>query len=480
MERTKRKKSNFFYVSALAAEASKKIEFVDERVNKLRSSPVVAGSAQLRPHVDFLVARIAQCKTKLTGMIAERASKTPLAPPPVLLGSEEEVVVVDMLSPLGPRAVEVPGPPKLQKPEKSKSHVIERPQPEEEEFGAKKISGSQIVSGGARIVTDLPIRKPVSAMDVLDSSTGSISPRKSPRELRGTEQMGNTPLLKLSSSPQTRSVAAVPISTAGRNQQQQAVSSPGRNQAGAGWDATTPIRRPSEPRFDVDLGLGSPSPQLTAGTPQQPQTQPQTQPAPPPIPDRKSVVLDFDKVMGRVRGDSLVLAGDEPPAEGDQTNWKAEYDKMAQKFEAAKGLIVKMQEKARRIELQASQVPTLLKKVSQLEGKVKLKEKKKTKLFSSLTFLSTKVSSLEMVKVHYEEKVPQLNTRIVELENELLVMKNSISNSAVDQAVSVGERVWVSYNHLWHEGEVLEKNADGSFSIKLDAVLDPKVISFSL
>ncbi len=431
----------------MANEASSKVAFVDERVNKLRSSPVVVGSAQLKPHVDFLVARVGQCKSKLDALksagsrASSRPAAAPLAPPPVLQSEEE--VVVDMLSPLGPRAsqvaaaaaaAEIAGPPKLpQKPEnKSKSHIIDRPK--EDDDARKKVSGSQI-SHMPTVRTQEVARKEVSAMDILGSSGGGggvssntgmmASPRgaRSPRDLRGAEQMSSTPLLKISSSTPSRSQAAaasVPISA----------------------DPSTPLRRPSRP--EIDPGLGSPSPAVNVSTPVQ---------IPPPVPDRKSAVLDFDKLVGRVRGDSLV--SDETPVDsGGETNWKAEYEKMAQKFESAKGLIVKMQEKTRRMELQAAQVPALLKKTSQLEGKV---------------------ASLEMIKTHYEEKVPQLNTRIVELENELLVMKNMVGNSALDQMVVTGERVWVSYNHLWHEGEVIEKNPEGSFLIKLDAVLDPKV-----
>jgi hypothetical protein len=434
-EKKKKNSHTSFLLEALASDASTKVTFVEERVNKLRSSPVVAGSVQLKPHVDFLVARVLSCKSKLTVLMAPHAKQSsspgaasttaPLAPPPILQSEEE--VVVDMLSPLGPRAsqvsVEVPGPPKLpQKPEsKSKSHIVERSsvRMSEEEEAKRKVSGSQIASVPAMRMGEVK-KQEVSAMDVLAGGPvggGATSPRKSPRDLRGIEMMGSTPLLKISSS-----------------------SSAQRGPASQAPEATTPIRRPSRP--EVDPGLGSPSPAIVS-TPSQ---------IPPPIPDRKSAVLDFDKIVGRVRGDSLV--SDETPVDGDKTNWKAEYEKMAQKFEAAKGLIVKMQEKTRRMELQAAQVPGLLKKTSQLEGKV---------------------ASLEMVKVHYEEKVPQLNTRIVELENELFVMKGSVGTSALDQVIMTGERVWVSYNHLWHEGEVMEKNADGSLLIKLDTVLDAKV-----
>jgi hypothetical protein len=409
-----------FSHAGLSSEVSTKLVFVHERVVKLRSSPVVAGSAQLKPHVEFLVTRVSQCKDKLAALNAAQAGKPrtgAIAPPEVLLQSEEEVVV-DLLSPAAarPLATEVAGPPKLpQRPEnnRGRSQIIERTSPADEE-DVKKKAGSQIVSGVPPVrIGEMVSRKEVSAMDVL----GGSPPKRSPRDLRGVEQMGTTPLLKISSFSR------------GTNT---------NNNNSNSSETSTPPRRTSKPE-PIDPGLGSPSPAVVV--------------APLQLPDqRKSAVLDFDKIVGRVRGDSLV--SEEGSGDSDKMNWKVEYDKMVQKFESAKGLIVKMQEKTRRMELQAAQVPPLLKKTSQLEGKV---------------------TALEMVRTHYEEKVPQLNTRIVELENELLVLKNSVGNSALDQSVATGERVWVCYNHLWHEGEVLEKTVDGAFLIKLDAVLEAKV-----
>ncbi len=176
--------------------------------------------------------------------------------------------------------------------------------------------------------------------------------------------------------------------------------------------------------------------------------------SPPDLAVRRSVT-EFDRIMGRVRGDSL---GSEelPPAaaasaalsqsaEG-STNWKVEHDKLGQKFEAARQLILKLQEKNRRLELQAGQVPQLLRQLSELEGRSQ---------------------KLSVVKTHYEEKIPQLNARIIELENELFVLRNS-RNSLAENVFFVGERVWVNVRELWHEAVVTERTVDNAYVVRLE------------
>ncbi len=429
-----------------ATEASNKVAFVEDRVFKLRGSPVVAGSAQLKPHVDFLLTRVRQCKSKLTDLTLTNASK-PRAAAPVVASSGAvveqmhsqlaEVVVADMLSPQLGRASdleEVPPPVKLEPrgsdDRKSKSHIERR--------------SSAMVETAASGSGDIPKREMpvVSALDLLSPGRPAASVSQPiPKSPRGLEKVGATPLMKISSSPRPE-----PLSTSPGSSTTPVSKKVGGSAISASERDQQQLRAREQQQQQSIGGLGSPperpferSSSLTEGG----------------TGVRRSVT-EFDKVMGRVRGDSLTaddanqaatVAAASAAVGDDKTNWKSEHDKMAQKFEAARSLILKLQEKNRRIELQAAQVPALVKQISALEGRAQ---------------------KLTVVKTHYEEKIPQLNARIVELENELFVLKHSRSSGS-EHSFVVGERVWVNVKDLWHEAVVTERTVDDAFVVKLES-----------
>jgi hypothetical protein len=432
-------------VAETGAEALTKVAFVEDRVFKLRGSPVVAGSAQLKPHVDFLLTRVGQCKSKLNDLAAANASNpaspAPVAasvsPAPVLVSSGAaevtatgpalQEVKVDA-SPQLSRASdleEVPPPVKLEPPRlddrKSRSHLERR-------SGAvfDNASSPAARTAGAGAVPPIAIGqlagRPVTAMEVL-SPNSKTTPIKSPR---GLEKVGATPLMKISNSP-----PRVPDSPAARRIGGSAIT-PKEHQQRTEREAVIASLGPA-PVGPPLSGLGSPPSQGDAQS------------------LRKSV-SEFDKLISRVRGDSVGSDESLPAAAvsvsaDDRTNWKAEHDKMAQKFEAARQLILKLQEKNRRLELQAGQVPQLLRQLSELEGRTQ---------------------KLSVVKTHYEEKIPQLNARIIELENELFVLRNSRSSLA-ENVFFVGERVWVHVRELWHEATVTERTVDNAYVVRLES-----------
>ena len=169
------------------------------------------------------------------------------------------------------------------------------------------------------------------------------------------------------------------------------------------------------------------------------------------------MIDEFDQMVTRVRRESLglnsedldVFADTSPKkvAGEDAFDWKLEAERLAEKFESAKTLIINLREKTRRLEAANVQSVVIQKKLAKTTGKA---EKLKTR------------SHL------FEDRISFLNTRIVELDT---AKKGQESGRVtIAPTFTPGERIWAkpSTSTVWLDATVVSQSGVDAYVVRID------------
>lgn len=403
---------------------------------KLLSAKTVADSPQLRPHVEFLLTRVATAQAKLQGIVDSHpnVSQASPAPPPVVTTPQQQQQQQGEQQP----PEKVPSPLK-EEPKNNMEQPLQQPQSQR---------------SPTRVAVDESIAKldaEISASIAARPAVGSPEPIETPSSPSGASSSvpQEDPVTPVSINSRSSTVATT--STSPRSQRKSVKDFDmlvGRVRRESMSPDTRPALPPAPSAAISPRPLVSPRPgeEITASgsviLPQGP---------PPPLPARPSTALETSA--------STVLTTSSGLASSDDKDWKTEYEKMNGKFEAAKNLIMKLQEKVRRVEASAALVPPLQKKVGKLEKKLERNA---------------------AVNVHLEEKIPLLNARIVELEienaklkEELMLGQGTPSNETV--VFQTGERCWAKGvdNDFWYEATVQSLEPSGEYFVRFESSAGP-------